>query len=898
MKISISIATFLLAGAGVAGIGAINPIESPLQGSDTLFNVTQDALTALAALGSNIGPASTYVGGGSGNGQSALIGGTQHLAPMSRMINNGACASDTSNASGVVIGLDGVDVYGDSSQGGNTATCNSANNGFAYDGANGQGFANYKQVLALVYGGKDLTVTPNVTDCNGAKRQSVVNNWSAAFENSCNNTAGSCNRQGTGTCNAVTKICSVGGGACDPPFPCGGNVPIWHAFRRDDASGTSDVFASILGITPNTSASTLNGFGASPYCNALNWDTATPGQNNLCLLGAGKQFVGPGGVPQGFCSVTTTQACIVGATFCDINSLPERVGKRCDPAPAPNQCGGTGLCLLTNAPCPATETCVAATDGHRRPPLNTWGDDPDPNTNPRGENDADVLPTSFQDNDPIRRPCIGQTGSTLREGEEVCNRDGKLGLVLPVPASDFISSIPDPNHAGQNLVEYAVNPCTKLVLGAATKVLTCAPRSVAVHGGQCPNGDLTFGAGHTCEVPIDGINNTSQCVEPKSQALPGEQRPLALTTDNRVYNVHLHDGSTVDGLVGYVHESIPTKTATLLLDFAGAYNRIHQIATIPASGSGNTGGCTLKDSTDQIACFTHADVCSIGYAGDGGSTYQQRYASGTCTSCTPIAPATTCVVAQCSINGNPCSYLSSPTATQIGPCVVKPQSPLVAGLPVPPNPILVNKVAPSVSTVQLLGDGPLEYPLARKLYLNSLNFGFGVDTAGNPSDGGFDSGITLAELTLAKFESTVGTIGTCTGGICSVGGKACAPEGSPCASQPPTFNGIGPILVNDGFFALGPNSPTGADTPFCEDFNQALLCGTSADAGVNDNACFRNPPQWVPNDITAVPDAATFSTVCGNGVVELFEECDPAAPITDWTCSVPGATVCSSTCRC
>jgi hypothetical protein len=298
----------------------------------------------------------------------------------------------------------------------------------------------------------------------------------------------------------------------------------------------------------------------------------------------------------------------------------------------------------------------------------------------------------------------------------------------------------------------------------------------------------------------------------------------AVPPDGRAFNLHLRDGSMVDASIQYVQETIPTASAILALDFAGAFVRNHQVQTIPA----NLGGCQQSDATDQIGCFVHADRCSIGFAGDGGSTWGERHPGG--------------VVA--SDNGA----------------------------------MLVNKVEPSAFTVSLLGDGPDEYPLSRKLYLNSL-IGFAHFS------------VTPDELALARFESN--------------------------PSVTPTS--INTILANDGFFSLGSSSLTGQDTPFCEDFNQTLVCGTPG----NDNACFRSPA-GIPGEPSSIPSQATKSTVCGNGVVELFEECDPNAgrcadtsPCStngpapqcgdggtctlsnaDWTCSVPGATVCSSTCRC
>jgi ABC-type phosphate transport system substrate-binding protein len=701
MKTSISIATFLMVGAGAVGVGAVLPV--PFQGSDTLFNVTGAAITAAGLTG-------TYVGGGSGNGQSAMVQNTvQHIAPMSRMLNNGASlcgfaggtlGSTAGEASGIVIGLDAVDVLG-SAVTAASAACNAAGNGLAYSAANGQGFGNYKDVLALVYGGKDSTAGGAV-DCAGAKRQAVVNNWSALFQNACAN----------------------GEAACSDAAHGGGPAKLWHAYRRDDASGTSDVFASILGLSPSTSASALNGFGTSPYCNALNWDNATANAN--CALGANKQFIGPGGVP--------------------------------DP--------------------------IAADGVHRRPPPGTWGDSPDPSAGALGgAQGADVLPTSFQDNDPIRRTCIGgTTNNAVRTGEEVCNINATLGVVVPMPATDFILAVNDPTHPGQKLVQYPTNSCNGFQAGAPAIVFTCANRGAGTkHNGECPNGDANIGG--KCQVPVDTVNNTSQCVATKASVPALKVRSTITSSDGRAYNLQMRDGTTAPTTIGYVKETIPTATTTLALDFAGAYVRNHQVQTIPA----NIGGCKLKDATDQIGCFVHADRCSIGFAGDGAVSWSQR---------------------------NPGGVVASDNGA-----------------------LLVNQVAPSATTVQLLGQ-PGEYPMSRKLYMNTL-VGFGA------------AGVTADELALAKFESVAAS--------------------------------INPILVGDGFFTLGASSPAGADAPFCEDFNQALICGAAG----NDDACSRNP--------AGIP---TVSTTCGNGAVDAFEECDPSAAPATWKCSVPGATVCSPGCRC
>jgi hypothetical protein len=706
MKTSIAVATLLLVGAGATGAAAL---PNPYQGSDTLFNVTTQAIAA-----AGLTPSTAYVGGGSGNGQSAMDAKTQQTSPMSRMINNGggictfnggAAGSADTSASTVVIGLDAVDVLASTTSGASTACNGTADNtgtGLAFSGSAVFADPNqtWKYVLALVYGGKDITT--GVVDCNQTARATLVNNWSSLFQNGCAN--------GASVCGDATHS----------------NV-LWHAFRRDDASGTSDVFASVLGLSPSTSASSNNGFGASPYCNALNWDVSTA--NASCALGANKQFTGPGGI--------------------------------LDP--------------------------VAADGVHRRPPPGTWGDAPDPASGSLG---ADVLPTSLQDNDPIRRACIGTTvNNHARSGEEVCNIDGKLGLVLPIPTSDFI---PKENPG---LVQYPSKACNTFVLGKPTTVFTCAIRGTGTkHSGECPNGDALFGG--SCSVPVDSVDGTSQCVSGKSTVASLVTRSTLGSPDGRAYNAHMRDGTVVDGSVGYVEQKIPTATTTLSLDFVGGYGRIHQVETIFATGGTAPTACQLSDATDEIGCLVQADPCSIGYAGDSGKTWGQR-----------------AVPAVASDN----------------------------------DALRVSQIAPTVTTVQLLGKTG-EYQLARKLYFASL-IGFG-----NIADTATDTSAT-DELALGKFESVPGS--------------------------------INPILTSNGFFTLGPLSPEGTDTQFCEDFNEQTVCGNAG----NLNACNSNPA-GIPGDPSPVPALASISTVCGNGNVESYEECDHG--------SANGASgnACSSTCRC
>jgi cysteine-rich repeat protein len=645
MKRSIAVAAFLVIAGSAAGGAAL---VSPYRGSDSLYDVTNQAIQA-----AGLNPLNAYVGGGSGDAQWAMTGlpfsaaaAKQQTGPMARMIdsgdnvcsfNQGRNGSADTGASSIVIGLDAVAVLASvNGVAQSTAACNgaadNAGSGLAASGttgvfANGNAGQNWKWILALAYGGKDLSNPSAAADCASPARKNLVNNWRKLM-------------QGEGCTIPPTTGTNTAGFVCNQP-PISGQL--WHAFRLGDKADASHVFASILGLWPLPSVSAVNGFGTSPYCNALNWDTSTSntinpatGDSSPCQLGANRQFVGPGGVP--------------------------------DPL--------------------ANEVIVPF---HRRPPPGTWGDNPDPGQGALG---ADVLPTQFQDNDPIRRPCIGgTTGSPARAGEEVCNLDGALGLVLPMVDSDWMPRLTPP------LQQYPINACNTFLAGKPVTVFTCALRGTGTkHSGECPNGDALIGGG--CLVPVDTTNNTSQCLSTKAQVAALQNRALG-NPDGRHYNVQMRDGTVTEPFIGYAQYSIPSLGSADFnsVDFAGGYNRIHQQESILGAGSAaapaGAAGCQLVDMNDQIDCLAQSDPCSIGYA--SGSTFASR--------------------------SNP-GHAQKQLLGSIGA-------------------LRVAQIAPSPSTVQKLGLSGA-YPVSHKIYFGSL-VGFSHVGATSSDPGAAD------ELALAGF---------------------------------------------------------------------------------------------------------------------------------------------------
>ena len=368
----------------------------------------------------------------------------------------------------------------------------------------------------------------------------------------------------------------------------GGQHALWHAFRRDDGSGTSDVFSALLGIQGAggglaPSVSKLNGFGISPYCNAMNWDTTA--NNASCAntggTGGHDQFMGPGGI-------------VDPASVCTITALS----------------GGT-------------TSCGSGPGNHRKPPTGAYGDAPN------GAFAMEALPVSFQDNDPIRRPCLGATaGNQAASAEEVCNTDGNLGVVLAIPSADFI---PNQSFGGSPLQEFPTTLCFgstggPFLTAKPPQLHSCAPSTPGKHAGECPNSDSNFSG--SCFVP-SATTTGSACLNGKTNRSTIFTRASAHTVDGRAHNLHMYDGDT-SSQVSYINETIQDGTPTgISINFTGGMGRIHSKSTIWDT-TANTFpnlpniGCQMRDATDQIACLTQADPCSVGFAGDGGKSWYQR----------------------------------------------------------------------------------------------------------------------------------------------------------------------------------------------------------------------------------------------------------------------------------
>ena len=240
------------------------------------------------------------------------------------------------------------------------------------------------------------------------------------------------------------------------------------------------------------------------------------------------------------------------------------------------------------------ETWEPQAPAHRMPPANAYGTNPDPNVGgaANGPTAWDVLPTAFQDNDPIRRTCIGNsTGNTLSEAEEVCNIDGKLGVVLAIPSSDFL---PTTAHSPGAVPS---NKCLGTYYeGLAPNLLSCVSKGTTTHAGRAPQRRRSLrrqpvrDAGRRRHVERDLAVSESQVADGGTTA-PARiflRRDLltdsVLALDARVHNLFMFDGTVVGQQPVLISETIQNGKATPpSVDFAGGMGRINTVASIRTS---------------------------------------------------------------------------------------------------------------------------------------------------------------------------------------------------------------------------------------------------------------------------------------------------------------------------
>ncbi len=352
----------------------------------------------------------------------------------------------------------------------------------------------------------------------------------------------------------------------------------------------------------------------------------------------------------------------------------------------------------------------------------------------------------YMDQDPIRRKCVGRGANAVAPlpMEQVCGADGTLGIVLPITVPAELTTAE----------RYPSLPCEP-GLGFAFAPSLTRPTTDPM---RCPNGDITEDG--QCLLPVradptqpGGI--AFDCINPPdnvpaavfdtdgdgSAFLDAPNTDGRPDVDGRVYNMVLRKPN---GDVRTVVRTSPSKLGTVQMPVAAAFYRIHTTRSLLQPPFHTTATCGSADNaTDQIGCLTRASPCSIGFAGKG------------------------------SVTNNPGTVAA-----------------------------LVNGIPNTTATVRALLSGGVTYPLAYRLYLNTVQ---GFDVLHNSSS--LVAG-TDAEEEMAKCFATL------------------------------LFNGaINVESPSFGFVKLPP--PTGAtqEKPICVDFNGPALCSGATN---NTDACIGN----------------------------------------------------------
>jgi hypothetical protein len=800
MKKSLVFAALATTAAATSGTKAALVV---LEGSDTLLYVTQSAITSC---GSACTSTLNYIGTGSSNGEAQMvdkIAGSgasyagQGISPMTSFLDTTLCTGVSSahqqTATGIVIGLDGLAIFASTSStgvdscGGTAAGCAPETTaGLAYSTAVSTGlnsttqagalpwtnanasytytFTNWKDVLAVVYGGISHTTSsgfnPAASDsgCNSDIRHALVNNWGSLFQN-------------PSGCDAQTN---KSGDGC---------VILQHAFRRDDTTGQAELFAKLVGLSPTPNAEANYYFGASPFCNVNEAGVKSTSNNATTGL-----ITITTSVPHGLS--TGAKVTVVGVGV-DVNSNPVTNGNVA--------ADGTWIVTKTTATAFTLNGSNGNVTGNGTvvgsyamvllpPPAGLLGADNRPGAPlPANTNGSDFIPTSYREMDVIRRPCAGTTTVPL---EDVCNRDGNLGVVIPINATDSLSGLTTP-AAGGTTVQFPQTLCAASSFTVSQPAYVDPNQGIGAPG-NCPNGDAPHG-GNQCVIPTAGGVGAS-CFSNGSTAPfvfnnSNISNPSPKGADGRVFNSHLFGNNNSYALDPNGNNIV------------GAWYRLHQVDVIANESTAQP--CLQHNVTQQIGCLAQASPCSIGF--DGRTVDQWD-----------------------------------------------------TGLPGAPS-IIAQKLAgigDALTCVQTF-----VYPFSRKLYLDTI--------------AGFTNATytTAGEMALADFE-----------------GQPQSPAG--------TLTGIQNILSTDGFINFATGTAPNNGSPFQEDFDEPLICPT------------QNSTSGVANANVVAYQAAAYTgsplpnvgTVCGNGVKEIYEDCDDGTP-TSTTTTYPtinggdGNAVCSTLCR-
>jgi hypothetical protein len=599
-------------------------VAQTLRGSDTLEDVVATAVAITT-------------GGGSGAGESAMMPGftptPQQIAPMSRHLNDtsvvgGALVPNCGAAPNQLqlVGLDGISVVASDPGGGDslsetgTSQCSDSismkaltgiteadnatpcgtNDGCSTPGT--YSFTSWADVLAMVYGGLNHNAAagppifvaasgvctyqppPNEAAADGACPAGLV----CFPNNQCGDptVVGHRNPARVNCLNPVRlKLVNTYGNVFSDVSPVntcrsGGCIKLKRAFRMDDLSGTSDVFATLVGL-PRIPPFTKAPITGSPFLPLADRQaTANP------FCNGGERVMNRG-----------------DADYLDLDPIRRAVDLEVDGVN--NRFGLEQVGQLVPA-YGGNNNDVRCMPDHD---LATPGLQPPIPADDSSPNEPGILPDpNIPGSTALLQAELGSNGAGgLLAAPFAASTRLCLGLVLPI-------SVPS-NYATPQQAYFADASSTTvecdLVDGTSSAFSYVIPETTHPATALCPNGTH-----QPCLMPYKV--DTSMASGKNFNCLSRQLNPLPPgVADRRVFNLHPVDVNGHYLRDSYVNGFLPTALSPVRQGrVVTAFYRLHTNRTTNLGGGLPTGGpCTNLTSTTQIGCLVKANPCSIGFAG-------------------------------------------------------------------------------------------------------------------------------------------------------------------------------------------------------------------------------------------------------------------------------------------
>jgi hypothetical protein len=624
-------AAFLAVGLGAASNATA---QLQLKGSDTLDSVTRDAIAA-----AGVTAQLTYIAGGSGAGETAMINGSQHISPLTRELNNGVtdAVKCTATAQQLLIGLDGLSVVAanqthgdgfrdtpstaddcsDSISGGKTLTGIVKADGVtpcdANDGCTTPGqytFVDWRDVLALLYGGRnhnagaalnaasgaactysiDTTVVPPL-EGGGPSGDALCPAGQVCYPNNkCGDpTLVGKRKSNLVNCDSPVRRALASSWAsiftdAGTPNACrtGTCTSLRHAFRRDDLASTSDTFLAFIGLT------------------------ATPGYTKA--FANNSPLIDRQATASPYCSAGERVLNKDDADYLDLDPIRRGVDATNTLNP-PNRNGLEQINEFDGLAAGGTDTsCNALVGGQPKIPqdhgsVTQPGIWPDPN-----------IPGSAA----LLQADLGSTGAAPGGVLRTTSTRTCLGLILPISIPGNYATAQQAFFADSTNTTVAcdiVDPPASPTPGVSSFAFVIMDTQHA--SSLCPNGLpqpclIPYKYDPTLAAPHHNFNCLSDQLNPN---IPGGY------ADRRALNLHPIDSAGHYVRDNYLNPNIPATSlsAARQARVVSAYFRLHTTRTTTLNGSVPTlaagTACQLLSDDPQIGCLVKANTCTIGYGG-------------------------------------------------------------------------------------------------------------------------------------------------------------------------------------------------------------------------------------------------------------------------------------------